>query len=200
MSSHSGVDVRPSKARNNSSSSSSNVPQELDIPFPIPVSFMPVSEEPVAIIKLESENGVSQGKTFQDVDEDEDDDENGRKKSRADIEKNAKRPKREFSSSFPISQVKRIMSINSDVHSVKPEAVVVMAKAVERFLQMFADEAVHNMQRSRNKSRRTINMEDISQVIEFNEDMAFLVDTFGPMTSTRNPPIEETERIQSAVL
>ena len=90
----------------------------------------------------------------------------------------------------PPLQVKRMMFINENVRSVRPEAALAMSKATEGFIKMLAKIAFREMQisSSGSKGRHTVYTEDIGRAIEHNEDLGFLVDCFGPLRELQPQP------------
>ncbi|XP_069703283.1 DNA polymerase epsilon subunit 4-like [Periplaneta americana] len=72
---------------------------------------------------------------------------------------------------LPLSRVKHIMKMDPDVHLASQEAVFLIAKSTELFIESLAKEAY--MHTSQGK-RRTLQKKDIDSAIESADCLAFL--------------------------
>ncbi|CAM9788362.1 unnamed protein product [Discosporangium mesarthrocarpum] len=91
--------------------------------------------------------------------------------------KAAKRPRTESQkrnrgdNGFPKGAVKRIMKLGEDTRNVSTEALVLITKASELFLERFAKETLGQAQR---EGRRTIKYQDLSDVRMADPNLIFL--------------------------
>ena len=72
---------------------------------------------------------------------------------------------------FPQGRIKQIMKLDSDVNMVNGEAIFLVNKAVEEFIQCLAVESYHHTAHSKKK---TIMKEHVLTAIESNDELAFL--------------------------
>ena len=72
---------------------------------------------------------------------------------------------------FPQGRIKQIMKMDSDVNMVNGEAIFLVNKAVEEFIQCLAVESYHHTASSKKK---TIMKEHVLTAIESNDELAFL--------------------------
>ena len=72
---------------------------------------------------------------------------------------------------FPQGRIKQIMKMDSDLNMVNAEAIFLVNKAVEEFIQCLAVESYHHTAHSKKK---TIMKEHVLTAIESNDELAFL--------------------------
>ena len=72
---------------------------------------------------------------------------------------------------FPQGRIKQLMKLDSDVNMVNGEAIFLVNKAVEEFIQCLAVESYHHTAHSKKK---TIMKEHVLTAIESNDELAFL--------------------------
>lgn len=72
---------------------------------------------------------------------------------------------------FPQGRIKQIMKIDSDLNMVNGEAIFLVNKAVEEFIQCLAVESYHH---TANSKKKTIMKEHVLTAIESNDELAFL--------------------------
>ena len=72
---------------------------------------------------------------------------------------------------FPQGRIKQIMKLDSDLNMVNAEAIFLVNKAVEEFIQCLAVESYHHTAHSKKK---TITKEHVITAIESNDELAFL--------------------------
>ena len=72
---------------------------------------------------------------------------------------------------FPQGRIKQIMKLDPDVNMVNGEAIYLVNKAVEEFIQCLAVESYHHTASSKKK---TISKEHVLTAIESNDELAFL--------------------------
>ena len=72
---------------------------------------------------------------------------------------------------FPQGRIKQIMKMDSDVNMVNGEAIFLVNKAVEEFIQCLAVESYHH---TANSKKKTIMKEHVLTAIESNDELAFL--------------------------
>ena len=72
---------------------------------------------------------------------------------------------------FPQGRIKQIMKLDSDVNMVNGEAIFLVNKAVEEFIQCLAVESYHH---TANSKKKTIMKEHVLTAIESNDELAFL--------------------------
>ena len=72
---------------------------------------------------------------------------------------------------FPQGRIKQIMKMDTDVNMVNGEAIFLVNKAVEEFIQCLAVESYHHTAHSKKK---TIMKEHVLTAIESNDELAFL--------------------------
>ena len=96
--------------------------------------------------------------------------------------------KQEREAVLPENSVKRIMKLNKGVTQINSEGLAAMRKSTELFLEFLALEAFKALQKSK---RKTINMEDIAEVLKVNGNCEFLNDAFGPTLSEQEQDNED---------
>ena len=72
---------------------------------------------------------------------------------------------------FPQGRIKQIMKLDPEVNMVNGEAIFLVNKAVEEFIQCLAVESYHNTASSKKK---TIMKDHVLTAIESNDELAFL--------------------------
>ena len=72
---------------------------------------------------------------------------------------------------FPQGRIKQIMKLDPEVNMVNGEAIYLVNKAVEEFIQCLAVESYHHTASSKKK---TISKEHVLTAIESNDELAFL--------------------------
>jgi DNA polymerase epsilon subunit 4 len=72
---------------------------------------------------------------------------------------------------FPQGTVKRIMKLDPDVHMVNADAIFLVSKATEQFIESLAQEAQHF---TSNNKKKTISKADVHTAIESTDCLAFL--------------------------
>merc|ERR1719369_642404 len=72
---------------------------------------------------------------------------------------------------FPHNKIKQIMKLDPEVGMVNAEAIFLVNKAVEEFIQCLAVESYHHTVTSKKK---TITIQHVKTAIESNDELAFL--------------------------
>ncbi|KAJ4460530.1 putative DNA polymerase epsilon subunit 4 [Paratrimastix pyriformis] len=108
--------------------------------------------------------------------EDDDEDEEGSQGEQEKVTEKAKQAPKErpLGLRIPLARVKKIMKQDPDLKMVKEEAVLLVAKATERFIEFLAREAVNSMNADKRKS---ILYKDLANVVLVHQDtLEFLQD------------------------
>ncbi|KAA0199233.1 hypothetical protein HAZT_HAZT000109 [Hyalella azteca] len=72
---------------------------------------------------------------------------------------------------FPLARVKKIMKADPDLHLASQDAVFLIAKATELFVEVVAESAHHHTMKA---NRKTISGRDVMSCIELIDALAFL--------------------------
>ncbi|KAH7355016.1 histone-fold-containing protein [Rhexocercosporidium sp. MPI-PUGE-AT-0058] len=77
---------------------------------------------------------------------------------------------------LPLSRVKKMIQVDSDIHACSNSAAFVITVATEMFIQYLSEQA-HNVVRSEKKPRRNIQYRDLANAVAHHDNLEFLVDT-----------------------
>ncbi|KAK0119782.1 hypothetical protein ONS95_011215 [Cadophora gregata] len=92
---------------------------------------------------------------------------------------------------LPLSRVKKMIQVDSDIHACSNSAAFVITVATEMFIQYLSEQA-HNVVRSEKKPRRNIQYRDLANAVAHHDNLEFLVDIV-PKTI----PYKEAKKIAS---
>ncbi|KAL2070724.1 hypothetical protein VTL71DRAFT_13750 [Oculimacula yallundae] len=86
-------------------------------------------------------------------------------------------PRREATGTtqLPLSRVKKMIQVDSDIHACSNSAAFVITVATEMFIQYLSEQA-HNVVRSEKKPRRNIQYRDLANAVSHHDNLEFLVD------------------------
>ncbi|KAG4443172.1 hypothetical protein IFR05_001314 [Cadophora sp. M221] len=76
---------------------------------------------------------------------------------------------------LPLSRVKKMIQVDSDIHACSNSAAFVITVATEMFIQYLSEQA-HNVVRSEKKPRRNIQYRDLANAVAHHDNLEFLVD------------------------
>jgi len=77
------------------------------------------------------------------------------------------------STAFPLARVQRIIKTDEDVNKITSEAVFLIAKSTEFFLENFVTESYKSTKRDK---RRTIQYKDLAKAVQDIDSLEFLTD------------------------
>ena len=151
------------------------------VPVPMPLSISALLDMPPAITTAATGIGqrmraarLAQNHAYTEMDLEDENDQEYKAKPYVKVEA-------KYTTGLSNKQVKHLMKTNKDVGRIKEDALVAMAHATEGFLGYLWGDADLCMRRDKKKKLRP---EHIAQAIEFNEQLSFLTDTFGPVNPT----------------